>query len=100
MRGGGDNNRIKLSSAYRERRITAVLSSLIGDDKTTQEISFCLPYEDTIVRNILRNLKSKGYVSTDPPICDHHGYVVWIITPSGVSRARRGMAGGEEEAVA
>lgn len=86
-RGGG--KRIPLSPTERERRIAAILSSLIGDDKTTMQISKVLPFSDVTIRNVLRNLKKGGYVSTHPPICDHHGFVIWMITPKGISRATR-----------
>ena len=88
-------NRIKLTPKEIEKRIVTILTPLIGDDKTTLQVARETPYNDTTVRNVLRNLKSRGYVVTDPPVCDHKGWVVWKITPKGISRVMRCKAAPE-----
>lgn len=86
---GGNNHSLKLSAEDRERRICHILSVLVGDDKTSHQISLVTPYPVTSVKNILSNLKQGGYVASDPPVCDHHGWVRWVVTPMGQERARR-----------
>ncbi|MDR2866025.1 MAG: hypothetical protein LBV13_01260 [Methanomassiliicoccaceae archaeon] len=84
-RGGGA--RLVLSRAERELRIIKILSTLIGDAKTTMQIARIVPYDAMTVRQVLRNLKANNHVATDPPVCSHKGWVVWMLTPLGLSRA-------------
>jgi len=84
------SGREKLEPAAREKRIRMILTSLIGEDKTTMQISKTVPLGNLTIKNILINCKGLGYVSTDPPVADRKGWVVWKITPRGITRARGG----------
>jgi hypothetical protein len=81
-----------LSADAREERIVKILDTLVGDGKTTMQISRIAPYDTLTIKQILINLKSGGYVTTDPPICPHKGWVVWILTSLGMSRIDRSGA--------
>ena len=85
----GGNAKGRLPEPDREKRIVEILETLIGDSKTTIQVARIVPYDALSVRQVLRNLKASGYVTSNPLVCTHKGWVVWIITSLGLSRVDR-----------
>jgi hypothetical protein len=57
MSGAG---RKYLGRPEREERIAMILGALVGDDKTTREVSKVVPLDNTVIKNTLCNLKGLG----------------------------------------